>query len=518
MGDGTFEVRSPIDTDDPRRDVREGHPQGRPGRDRGRPPRPARVVPARLGGAPRDPQARRRADQRAPDGVLGPDGGRGGQDPARGAGRGGGGGRPHPLLREDGRGQRVLRPPDGQPGRPRGPHPVDPAPARRVRGHQPVQLPDGARRRAVGRGDDGRQHRRVQAGLGVGDDRGRDRARSYRDAGVPDGVFNLVMGPGDTVGDELQKNPGIDGIVFTGSYEVGFELFRNVLDALPAAVHRRDGRQEPGDRPAQRRPRGGGRGDHALGVRVRRPEVLGQQPGLRRAPVHDELVRLPGREDRAAGRRRPAPADRVPRPGHRRARGRSATSRRSPRRAATARCSPAASTSPTATLARGYYVEPTVAGGAGEPSPVPGRAVRAVHGGRRGGLARRGAHPRQRQRLRPDRGRVLGGPGRDRAVPRGDPRGRPVRQPARRRDDRRLAGRPGVRRLEGLRARPGSRACRCTTSGRFLREQSHTSSTDRCACAVRGGLVLALVAQVLAGCSLRAHAAARCPSSSSRSG
>jgi 1-pyrroline-5-carboxylate dehydrogenase len=55
----------------------------------------------------------------------------------------------------------------------------------------------------------------------------------YRDAGVPDGVFNLVMGPGDTVGDELQTNQGIDGIVFTGSYEVGFELFRNFSSRYP---------------------------------------------------------------------------------------------------------------------------------------------------------------------------------------------------------------------------------------------------------------------------------------------
>ena len=50
---------------------------------------------------------------------------------------------------------------------------------------------------------------------------------AYRDAGVPDGVFNLVMGPGATVGAELQENPDIDGIVFTGSYEVGFDIFRN---------------------------------------------------------------------------------------------------------------------------------------------------------------------------------------------------------------------------------------------------------------------------------------------------
>ncbi len=56
---------------------------------------------------------------------------------------------------------------------------------------------------------------------------------AYRDAGVPDGVFNLVMGPGSTVGAELQENKGIDGIVFTGSYEVGFDLFRSFSTKYP---------------------------------------------------------------------------------------------------------------------------------------------------------------------------------------------------------------------------------------------------------------------------------------------
>jgi 1-pyrroline-5-carboxylate dehydrogenase len=50
--------------------------------------------------------------------------------------------------------------------------------------------------------------------------------QAFVDAGVPAGVVNLVMGPGETVGDELQTNQGIDGIVFTGSYDVGFRLFK----------------------------------------------------------------------------------------------------------------------------------------------------------------------------------------------------------------------------------------------------------------------------------------------------
>src|SRR5262245_192706 len=56
---------------------------------------------------------------------------------------------------------------------------------------------------------------------------------AYEDAGVPAGVINLVMGPGDTVGDELQSNPGIDGIVFTGSYDVGMRLFKSFSSTWP---------------------------------------------------------------------------------------------------------------------------------------------------------------------------------------------------------------------------------------------------------------------------------------------
>ena len=56
---------------------------------------------------------------------------------------------------------------------------------------------------------------------------------AYRDAGLPAGLFNLVMGPGDTVGRELRENPGIDGIVFTGSSEVGMDLYRTFSTRFP---------------------------------------------------------------------------------------------------------------------------------------------------------------------------------------------------------------------------------------------------------------------------------------------
>ncbi len=46
------------------------------------------------------------------------------------------------------------------------------------------------------------------------------------EAGLPPGVFNFITGPGRTAGQELIENPGIDGIVFTGSMEVGMKLLR----------------------------------------------------------------------------------------------------------------------------------------------------------------------------------------------------------------------------------------------------------------------------------------------------
>jgi len=56
---------------------------------------------------------------------------------------------------------------------------------------------------------------------------------ALRDAGVPDGACNLVMGPGSIVGDELASSDALDGIVFTGSYEVGMGLQRNFTKSYP---------------------------------------------------------------------------------------------------------------------------------------------------------------------------------------------------------------------------------------------------------------------------------------------
>jgi 1-pyrroline-5-carboxylate dehydrogenase len=53
-------------------------------------------------------------------------------------------------------------------------------------------------------------------------------------AGIPPGVFNFVTGGGSTAGQELIDNAGIDGIVFTGSKDVGMKLIReNGARAMP---------------------------------------------------------------------------------------------------------------------------------------------------------------------------------------------------------------------------------------------------------------------------------------------
>jgi 1-pyrroline-5-carboxylate dehydrogenase len=68
---------------------------------------------------------------------------------------------------------------------------------------------------------------------------------ALRDAGVPTGVLNLVTGPGETVGAELQENRGIDGMVFTGSYEVGMQLYRSFTREYPRPIITEMGGKNP---------------------------------------------------------------------------------------------------------------------------------------------------------------------------------------------------------------------------------------------------------------------------------
>ena len=55
-------------------------------------------------------------------------------------------------------------------------------------------------------------------------------------AGLPDGVLNVVPGPGAVIGSALARHPGVDKITFTGSTEVGKSLLRAVGETDVKAI------------------------------------------------------------------------------------------------------------------------------------------------------------------------------------------------------------------------------------------------------------------------------------------
>src|SRR4051794_11548126 len=73
-------------------------------------------------------------------------------------------------------------------------------------------------------------------------------AQCVVEADLPQGVFNLVTGPGSVVGDEIARNPGTHGVGFIGSTETG----RKVAEAAAGKA--------PGVRVGGKGPRGGVRG------------------------------------------------------------------------------------------------------------------------------------------------------------------------------------------------------------------------------------------------------------------
>jgi 1-pyrroline-5-carboxylate dehydrogenase len=54
-----------------------------------------------------------------------------------------------------------------------------------------------------------------------------------RDAGVPAGAFHVLLGRGETVGAALANHDGVDGLTFTGSYEVGMKLYKGFAKDYP---------------------------------------------------------------------------------------------------------------------------------------------------------------------------------------------------------------------------------------------------------------------------------------------
>ena len=224
---------------------------------------------------------------------------------------------------------------------------------------------------------------------------------AYRDAGVPAGVINLVMGPGSVVGDELVESEAIDGIVFTGSYEVGMGLQRAFTKAYPRPCIVEMGGKNPAIVMAS-----ADLDEAAEGI-LRSAFGFGGQKCSANSrvyverSVHDELVRLLVEKTEAITIGDPL--------------GRAtwlgpltdqAAVERFERAVAEARrdgrvfCGGER-------LAEGDLGARLLRGAdgrgrpAGRASSLPRRALRALHGGPRRGFAGRGAAPLQRRRLRP---------------------------------------------------------------------------------------------------------------------
>jgi len=57
-------------------------------------------------------------------------------------------------------------------------------------------------------------------------------AELCQEAGLPEGVFNVVTGPGSKVGMALVRHSGVDKVAFTGSTEVGKQIMREAAGTL----------------------------------------------------------------------------------------------------------------------------------------------------------------------------------------------------------------------------------------------------------------------------------------------
>jgi len=64
------------------------------------------------------------------------------------------------------------------------------------------------------------------------------------EAGVPDGVFNLVFGEGPTIGSQLSQHPDVDVVSFTGSTRAGSQISKDAADTIKI-VHLELGGKSP---------------------------------------------------------------------------------------------------------------------------------------------------------------------------------------------------------------------------------------------------------------------------------
>lgn len=60
-------------------------------------------------------------------------------------------------------------------------------------------------------------------------------ARVFHEAGLPKGVFNVVVGEGRSVGEEIATNAKVVALSFTGSYKVGHGIYQKLADRMARA-------------------------------------------------------------------------------------------------------------------------------------------------------------------------------------------------------------------------------------------------------------------------------------------
>ena len=91
-----------------------------------------------------------------------------------------------------------------------------------------------------------------------------------------------LSGRREEIGDALWQHPGVDGVVFTGSREVGLRIHAGISRRWIKPVPAGAGRQERGDRDDQQRgSRCRGRRRDAVGLQPAEPEVQRDVAGLR---------------------------------------------------------------------------------------------------------------------------------------------------------------------------------------------------------------------------------------------
>ena len=125
------------------------------------------------------------------------------------------------------------------------------------------------------------------------------------EAGLPEGVLNVVAGPGSVCGRRLVEHPDVAKIAFTGSTEVGRGIARDAAGTIKRVTLELGGKSANVIF-ARRRPREGGRRGAAGGVRQRGPGLLRALADPRRARRRRPV---PGGAEGSRGvdaRRRPA--------------------------------------------------------------------------------------------------------------------------------------------------------------------------------------------------------------------